>query len=156
MKRDPTMIPAPSRRTTLAGLTVLALSLISATGPAQAHEYYAEGFTFIHPWADASVPGATDAAVYFKLDGVRRDDRLLSASSRLAERVELRADDDSAAPALDSISIAPADQLLFGPGRPHLLLRGLVTPLQWARSYDLRVVFEKAGVLDMQISIGAH
>jgi hypothetical protein len=37
-----------------------------------------------------------------------------------------------------------------------LLLRGLVTPLQWGRNYDLRVVFEKAGAVDVQISIGAH
>ena len=53
MKRDLTMNPAPSRRVALAGLTMLAISLASVTGPAQAHEYYAEGFTFVHPWADA-------------------------------------------------------------------------------------------------------
>ena len=50
----------------------------------------------------------------------------------------------------------PAERLLFEPGHPHLLLRGLVTPLQWGRSDGMRVVFEKAGAVDVQISIGAH
>ena len=131
-------------------------ALAGPAGPAQAHEYYAEGLTFIHPWAEATDPGATDAPVYFKLDNVSRNDRLLSATTQLAERVELRGGPDLAAPPLAGIEIAPADRLLFEPGHPHLLLRGLVTPLQWGRSYDMRVVFEKAGALDVQISIGAH
>ncbi len=136
---------------------ILALAALAAlAGPAQAHEYYVDGFTFIHPWAEATAPGATDAPVYFKLDNVRRDDRLLSATTRLAERVELRGGADPKAPALTAIEIAPAERLLFEPGHPHLLLRGLVTPLQWGRNYDLRVVFEKAGAVDVQISIGAH
>ena len=133
---------------------ILALAVLA--GHAQAHEYYAEGFTFIHPWAEATAPGATDAPVYFKLDNVRRDDRLLSATTRMAERVELRGGADAQAPALAGIEIVPAELMLFEPGHPHLLLRGLVTPLQWGRSYDLRVVFEKAGAVDVQISIGAH
>jgi len=135
-----------------AGLTALAVLV----GAAQAHEYYAAGLTFVHPWADASALGATDAAVYFELANVRHDDRLISATSRLAERIELRAGDDDAAPPLLAIAISAADELVFGPGRPHLLLRGLVAPLQWGRSYGMRVVFEKAGALDVQISIGAH
>ena len=136
---------------------ILALAVLAAlAGHAQAHEYYAEGLSFIHPWAEATAPGVTDAPVYFRLDNIRRNDRLLSASTRLAERVELRGGDDLAAPALAGIEIAPAERLLFEPGHPHLLLRGLVTPLQWGRSYDLRVVFEKAGAIDVQISIGAH
>jgi len=136
-------------------ITALA-TLAALAGQAQAHEYYAEGFTFVHPWAEATENGVTEAPVYFKLENVSRNDRLLSASTRLAERVEMRGSNDLTAPALEAIEIAPAEQLLFDPGRPHLLLRGLVTPLLWGRSYDLRVVFEKAGAIDVQISIGAH
>ena len=50
----------------------------------------------------------------------------------------------------------PAERLLFEPGHPHLLLRGLVTPLPWGHSDGMRVVFEKAGAVDVQTSIGAH
>jgi copper(I)-binding protein len=136
---------------------ISALATVAAlAGHAQAHEYYAEGFTFVHPWAEATANDATDAPVYFKLDNIIRNDRLLSATTRMAERVELRGSNDDTAPALEAIEIAPAEQLVFYAGRPHLLLRGLVAPLQWGRSYDLRVVFEKAGAIDVQISIGAH
>ena len=137
-------------------LGLLALSLAALPGLVQSHEYYAEGFTFVHPWAEATVPGAVDAAVYFKLDNVRSADRLLSATTRMAERVELRGGDDRMAPAVSALDITVADTLLFEPGHPHLLLRGLITPLQWGRSYDMRLIFEKAGAVDVQISIGAH
>ena len=60
------------------------------------------------------------------------------------------------APALAVIEIVPAERLQFEPGHPHLLLRGLVTPLPWSHSDGMRVVFEKAGAVDVQISIGAH
>ena len=60
------------------------------------------------------------------------------------------------APALAVIEIVPAERLLFEPGHPHLLLRGLVTPLPLGHSDGMRVVFEKAGAVDVQISIGAH
>ena len=140
-------------------LGLLAFSLFSLAtlpGIAQSHEYYAEGFTFVHPWAEASVPGAVDAAVYFKLDNVRSADRLLSATTRMAERVELRGGDDRMAAAVSALDITVSDTLLFEPGHPHLLLRGLLTPLQWGRSYDMQLIFEKAGVVNVQISIGAH
>lgn len=138
------------------GLGLFVLSLAALPGAAQSHEYYAEGFTFIHPWAEATLPGAVEAAVYFKLDNVRSADRLLSATTRTAERVELRGGDDRTAPAVSALDITVADTLSFEPGRPHLLLRGLVTPLQWGRSYDMQLIFEKAGVINVQISIGAH
>ena len=76
----------------------------------------------------------------------------------MARRLQRRQVDRAGAkaPALAVIEIVPAERLLFEPGHPHLLLRGLVTPLQWGRSDDMRVVFEKAGAVDVQISIGAH
>lgn len=137
-------------------LGLFVLSWAALPGAAQSHEYYAEGFTFIHPWAEATLPGAVDAAVYFKLDNVRSADRLLSATTRMAERVELRGGDDRTAAAVSAIDITVADTLPFEPGHPHLLLRGLVAPLQWGRSYDMQVIFEKAGAVNVQISIGAH
>lgn len=137
-------------------LGLLVASLATLPGVAQSHEYYAEGFTFVHPWAEATAPGVVDAAVYFKLDNVRSTDRLLSATTGMAERVELRGGDDRMAPAVPALNITVADTLLFEPGHPHLLLRGLVSPLQWGRSYDMRLIFEKAGPVNVQISIGAH
>ena len=139
-------------------LSALALGscLLLTAGAAGAHEYHAAGFTLIHPWAEATPPGVPSAPVYFSLEGVRTADRLLRADAPCAERVELRGGGDPSAPALAAIDLAPADSLDFGPGRPHLLLRGLKAPLQWGRSYQMTLVFEKAGPVQVMISIGAH
>lgn len=141
---------------------LLALGLLYAHS-ANAHEYYALGFKLVHPWAEASAPDATQAAVYFKLENVTGHDRLLRASTPHAQSVELRGaqdgdDSDAAqtAPPLPALDIAPADTLEFVRGRPHLLLRGLTVPLQWGRSYMMMMVFERAGPLLVMVSVGAH
>ena len=132
-------------------------ALLLSAGPLQAHEYYLPGFTLIHPWANPTPPDAAEAAVYFTLDSVSVEDRLLRGSTAYAEQVELRAGDDREAPAAASITVLAGDQPAFMPGgRPHLLLRGLKTPLQWGRSYAMTLVFEKAGPVAVMVSIGAH
>jgi len=123
---------------------------------AAAHEYYAPGFTVIHPWADATEPDAKSAPIYFKLESVQGKDRLLKASTPYAESVEFRTDDGKAGKPLKSIDFAPADAIDFGKGKPHMLLKGLKRPLEWGRSYEMTMVFEKAGPLQVMVSIGAH
>ena len=135
---------------------VVSLLCAAAVGSAAAHEYYANGFTLVHPWADATEPGVLVAPVYFHMESVRAPDRLLSASSAYAEAVELRAGDDASAPPSPAIDIAAQEALEFGPRQPHLLMRGLKQPLQWGRSYAMTMVFEKAGAIPVMVSIGAH
>jgi hypothetical protein len=130
-----------------------ALGVALSVAAAQAHEYPTEGFTLIHPWADATEPGASEAAVYFRLDDVTRGDRLLRATTPYAEKVELRTGDDRPTPALP---FEPAPKLEFLPGQPHMLLQGLKQPLQWGRSYLMTMEFEKAGPILVMVSVGAH
>lgn len=101
--------------------------------PLAAHEYPVDGFTLVHPWADASEPGATDAAVHFKLEDVTQADRLVRASTPYAESVEVR-----------------------GEQAPQLVLHGLKAPLQWGRSYLMTLEFERAGPIVVMLSVGAH
>ena len=49
-------------------------------------------------------------------------------------------------------TVAQFDQ----PMRVAGLALGSADTLQWGRSDGMRVVFEKAGAVDVQISIGAH
>lgn len=134
-----------------------AAALLLSTTLGQAHEYDVPGFTLIHPWANPTPPEAQDAAVYFTLDSVSVEDRLLRASTRYAEQVELRSGDDREAPAAAAIAVVPGAQPAFMPGgRPHLLLKGLKMPLQWGRSYSMTLVFERAGPVAVMVSIGAH
>lgn len=121
----------------------------------QAHEYYADGFMIIHPWANPSSPGAVDAPVYFHLQDITKGDRLIRGFSPLAERVEFRADDNADAPALSELAFRPGDTDAFGVGKPHVMLRGLKVPFQEGRSYMLMLEFEKAGQIVMVVSVGA-
>ena len=135
-------------------VTVVVASLL-LPGAAEAHEYYADGFMIIHPWAEPTRAGAVDAPVYFHLAEITKGDRLIRGFSPLAERVEFRADDNPDGPALAEIAFRPGDTGAFGVGKPHVLLRGLKVPFEEGRSYMLMLEFEKAGQIVMVISVGA-
>ncbi|MBC7471121.1 MAG: copper chaperone PCu(A)C [Ramlibacter sp.] len=141
-------------RRLLSGVCSAALAIVGAA--VQAHEYYAEGFLLVHPWANPTEPGATEVPVYFDIDDIVREDRLVSASAHWAGSAELRPGDDRATPALAALSFGPGVAVEFGPGNPHLLLSGVKLPLQWGRSYSLTMVFEKAGPIVVMVSVGAH
>lgn len=136
---------------------VCRVAMVAMLFPTQveAHEYYADGFMIIHPWAAPSRPGDVDAAVYFHLQDVTKGDRLIRGFSPLADRVEFRADDDPDAPALTALSFQPGETDAFGVGKPHVVLRGLKVPFQDGRSYLLMLEFEKAGQIVMVISVNA-
>lgn len=142
-----------------AGATRRTLLLALALAPiaASTHEYYGLDFTLIHPWADATPDGQlASAPIYFTMENVRSKDRLVRASTRYAQTVEFRSSDAPDARVLKAIDIAPADRLDFGADRPHLVLRDLKVPLQWGRSYEMTMVFEKSGAIQVMVSVGAH
>ena len=122
---------------------------------AEAHEYYLPGLTFVHPWAEPTGPGVKSAPVYFTVEGVTKADKLVRATSPMAEKVEFRDAGPASKPALRSIAIQPGDTEFTEGGR-HLLLTGLKAPLQWGRSYEMTLVFEKGGPVQVQVSVGAH
>jgi copper(I)-binding protein len=122
----------------------------------QAHEYYADGFMIIHPWANPTPPGVVDAPVYFSLQEVTKGDRLIRGFSPLAERVEFVADDTPNTPAVSALTFGPGETDAFGQGKPHVVMRGLKVPFQEGRSYLLMLEFEKAGQIVMVVSVDAH
>ena len=135
---------------------MLALIATSAALPSHAHEYYADGFTVVHPWGEASDPAVRDAPIFMTIESIAKNDRLLSAYTSLADRVELRAGPDTGAPPLASIAITAGQDMAFKADQAHLLLKGLKAPLEWGRSYSMGLKFERAGVVNVMVSVGAH
>ena len=135
---------------------MLAFITISTSVPSHAHEYYADGFTVVHPWGEASDPAARDAPIFMTIESISKNDRLLSAYTRLADRVEFRAGADTSEPPLDSIAIIAGQDMAFKADQAHLLLKGLKAPLEWGRSYSMGLKFERAGVVNVMVSVGAH
>ena len=133
----------------------LALCLLAAA--AQAHEYYAGTFTIVHPWTDATAPGAVSAPVYLKLEQITADDRLVEARSSFAGKIELRNGSMGAGSAqVPALALKTGTDLDLNARGVHLVMLDLKAPLQWGRSYPLTLVFEKAGAIDTMLSVGAH
>lgn len=150
------MMNLRSAKSAIAPLVIGALT-VCFVHTSHACEYFAKGFTLTHPWTYPSQPGAVDAPVYFTLDSVLAEDKLIRASSLFAERVELRGSEDLAAPALSEVAFnKDTSKTVFGVGQAHLLLRGIKTPMLDARAYMLMLEFEKAGRLMVMVQVGPH
>jgi periplasmic copper chaperone A len=129
-------------------LTCLLAGLASAT---QAHEYFAPNLTVHHPWTRASAPGERTAIVSMTIDEVTQSDRLIGASTPMAERTEMGGGGEPGA-AL-SIPIPAGQTTELNEITLHLRLVGLKAPLEMAREYPLTLVFERAGTLPAKLLI---
>ena len=139
-------------------LSVL-LVLCATCWPAQAHDYYAKFFHIYHPWAEPTEPGAADSAVYVKFDEIAADDQLISASTLLADRVELRGpagggQSGTGSLLLNGIALPSGGEVELRPEGPRLVLKGLKLPLQLGRSYPMTLAFEKSGAVFVMVSVG--
>jgi periplasmic copper chaperone A len=123
---------------------------------AAAHEYQTPNFTVIHPWADATPAGQTDANIYFTVSGQTQGDQLIRGFSPIAERVEMRSGPGADGTDLTSIPVSVTRAEVSAPGGPILVLRGLKMPLRQKSSYPLMLEFEKAGIVNVMVSVGAH
>lgn len=148
---------SPTRRSLLRALSFAAFASLAAILPAFAHEVYTSNFTIIHPWADPSEPGQTEAPVYFSIQGIRAADRLIKAySPQIAESVEMRKGSDRKAPPLLEIGVPLVEKIEYFADQNHLLLKGLKVPLVYTKSYPMTLVFEKAGLVNITLSVGPH
>lgn len=146
----------PSFRNTL--LAALVLGLCSA-GNAVAHEVRAGALTIDHPWARATAPGAPNGAVYFTLENEGAEaDRLLGASGEVAERIELHQHlhEDGVMKMREvagGIALPAKSEVAFAPGGLHVMLLGLKQPLAAGSAFPLRLRFERAGEVDVQVEV---
>ena len=132
-------------------LKVAALALAFTT-PAEAEEGAAE-VTILSAWARAT-PGPT-AAAYLELrnDGGEAD-RLIGASSPLAERIEFHAhrmaDGVMSMAAVPEIALAPRETVRLRPGELHLMLFRIAHALRPGDRFPLSLTFERAGTVTVE------
>ncbi|MGQ0580603.1 MAG: copper chaperone PCu(A)C [Reyranella sp.] len=108
------------------------------------------------PWARASSVDASFAGGYFTFTNKgATPDRLVSATSPAAERVEIHAI-KVVGPELKmrqregGLAIPSATTLTLKPRGYHLLLTGLKKPLQQGENIAITLTFEVAGILDIE------
>ncbi|MBP2230590.1 copper chaperone PCu(A)C [Azospirillum agricola] len=139
-------------------LRVTAALFLFGTGGALAHDYKAGPIAIDHPWARATAPSAPNGAAYFVLNSVGPDgDRLLSASTPVAEKAELHTHlmDNGVMKMrpVNAIEVTPGSPAALAPGGLHVMLLGLKQPLVKGRSFPLTLVFEKAGAATVQVDV---
>jgi len=147
-----TTTPSLAWRGVLHTMAALALLGASIATPAHAHDFRAGQLVIDHPYATPSLAGTPNGAAYLR--GIRNrgtaPDRLVAASTPVAERVELHEMSTEGdvmrmreVPAID-LPAGQEVQLRHGQ-RYHLMLINLRQPLKVGDRFDLTLKFEKAG-----------
>ena len=135
---------------------VLAAVLIS--GAALADDYQVKSLRVSNPFARATPPGAKVAGAFMTIKNVGTDaDRLVSASSPIAGLVEIHemAMDGGMMKmrALKGIDLKPGATVELQPGGYHVMLEDLKQPLKQGDQVPVQLTFEKAGVLDIKVTV---
>lgn len=142
-------------------LAGLALALACAL-PAHAHEFSLGNLHIEHPWARATAPGAANGAAYFtiELHGSGSGDRLLSAASPAAARVELHTHLQEGGVMkmrpVEAIDVQAGASTKLAPGGLHVMLFELKQPLAVGAKFPLTLTFEHAGSVTVEVEVQAN
>ena len=141
-------------------LAIPAASVLAlfAANAAHAHDYHVKDLTILHPWARPAAEGQTGAAyLTIKNDG-KEGDRVLSAESPAAAKVELHETSDENGvmkmrAVKDGAEVKPGSSLAFKPGGYHLMLFDLKKPLEEGAMVPLTITLAKAGAINVDIKV---
>lgn len=135
----------------LAGL--LALTLAAPAALAQAPAATADGF-----WSRATAASAPNGAAFGTVSA-GAPDRLLSASSPVAERVELHVHEHANGimrmVRVAGFDLGPGTPLTLAPGGAHIMLMGLKAPLKAGDRFPLTLAFRDAAPVTVQVEVRA-
>ena len=137
------------------------LAAVALASPlAAAHGYEKGDVRIRHPWTRATPPGAKVGAGYFEIRNLgTTPDRLVGASSPVAERVELhvttREGEIMKMRELKSLNVPARERLTLSPGGPHLMLVNLKQPLDKGGRVPVTLRFERAGEIPIELEVQA-
>jgi periplasmic copper chaperone A len=140
----------------LAALLVALLAF--QAGTAWPHNHEKGDIQIRHPWARATPPGAKVGAGYLEIRNKgSQPDRLLSASTSVAKRVEMHVTEHAADVAkmrqLRAFEIPARERLTLSPGGTHLMLVDIARPLKKGERISMTLRFERAGEMEVQFEV---
>jgi copper(I)-binding protein len=130
--------------------TSLAMGVSLAIPQARACEFFTSTLRITHPWTRATAPGATSALLCMKIDNVIGADRLIGLETPVAKGAELVVD---GAVSRLHLPIPVGQEMILGEEGTMIRLIGLNHPLLIARTYPLKLVFEKSGIVDAELNV---
>jgi copper(I)-binding protein len=109
-------------------------------------------------WSRATAPGAKVAAGYLEIrNSGAQPDRLLSASTGVAQRVELhvtqRDGDVMRMRQVKELEIPARGRTTLEPGGAHLMLVDIARPLKKGERVPLKLRFERSGELEVELEV---
>jgi len=112
------------------------------------------------PWARATPPGASIAGGYASImNRGAAPDKLLSASSPAAERVELHVmsmqGDVMRMQQVAALEVPAHGELTLKPGGAHLMFIGVKAPFKPGEKVPVKLRFEKAGEVEVQLDVAS-
>jgi len=146
------------RRTLLLAPACLAAAALPAS--VRAHGYKIGSIEIGHPWSRATPPTAPTAGGFLKITNTgTTPDRLVSARSPAAKSIEIhemKMDGNvMRMRALEGgLEIPAGATVTLAPGGYHLMMIGLTAPLKDDTKVPLTLTFEKAGSVDVELSVG--
>lgn len=141
-------------------LPAVLTGLIWLATPAHAADYTTGNLRISQIWARATAPGAASGGGFLKIENKGPADRLVSASAGVSNEVELhsmRMDGNiMRMEKLDKgIEIPAGASVELKPGGFHIMLIGLKAPLREGERFPLKLRFEKAGEISVDMDIGS-
>ena len=137
------------------GVLLLAACL-GATGPALADDYKLGSLDIHHPWARPST-GQTGAAYFTIENNGKADDALIAVESEVAAKVEIHAMTMDGMVMrmrrLEKLPLPAGQTVRVAPGGLHIMLIGLKAPLKDGDMFPMRLVFDKAGPIDVSAHV---
>jgi len=141
------------------GLIVLALAaVLGLMVQTLAGEVRVGGLTISHAWARASAGMAKNGAAYFTITtGGAHGDRLLKFASPMARRVHLhRTTIDHGVMKMrrvKSVDVGFGAPTVLKPGGLHVMLMDLKGPLKKGDVFPMTLTFERAGRVEIQVTV---
>ena len=107
-------------------------------------------------WSRAT-PGPT-AAVYLTVQNTGGEpDKLIAATSPIAERIEFHAEQNQGGVvsmvALPGIDLPPGQMVTLAPGQMHLMMLGVQKPLKAGDRFPLTLQFEHSGAKTVDVTV---
>jgi copper(I)-binding protein len=110
------------------------------------------------PWARATVPGAKVGGGYMTIRNAGAADKLVSASSPVAARVELHVHiNDNGVMKMREVpgyDVPAKGSFELKPGGAHLMFMDLKRPLKEGEKLPVKLKFEKAGEVNAEFQVG--
>ena len=138
---------------------VAAASLALASVVAGAHEYMAGTIKIDHPYARSTAAGQPTGGGFMTFVNGGGTDRLVSASAAVSESVELhemKMDGNvMKMRQVEGIELGGGKTVELKPGGYHVMFVGLKAPLKAGASFPMKLRFEKAGEVTVEVKVEA-